>query len=135
MLLRTLRELSLSIRWEMLRKTIFILVILVFALLLNACNSKPSMHTFKSQRVTMRKFAIEPDVIRVKQGEEVVLTVSSEDVQHGFEVEDMGINEPVQPGKPAEIHLDTSKKGEFRVACSIICGPGHNDMTAKIVVE
>lgn len=117
------------------RKTIFILPVLALAFVLNACNSKPSTHTFKSQRVTMRKFAIDPDVIRVKQGEDVVLTVSTEDVQHGFEVEDMGINEPVQPGKPVEIHLDTSKKGEFRVACSIICGPGHNEMAGKIVVE
>jgi len=119
----------------MLRKTISILPVLAFAFFLNACNSKPSTHTFKSQRVTMRKFAIDPDVIRVKQGEDVVLTVSTDDVQHGFDVEDLGINEPVQPGKPVEIHLDTSKKGEFKVACSIICGPGHNDMTGKIVVE
>ena len=85
--------------------------------------------------VTMRRFAIEPDVIRVKQGENVVLDVSSKDVQHGFGVEQLGIDEPIQPGKPAHIRLDTSKKGEFDVACSIICGPGHNDMTAKIVVE
>jgi len=83
----------------------------------------------------MRKFAIEPDVIQVKQGEDVVLVVSTRDVQHGFEVDDMGINEPIQPGKSASIHLDTSKKGEFNVACSIICGPGHNEMTAKIVVR
>ena len=117
------------------RKTISILPVVAFAFLLNACNSRPSTHAFKSQRITMRRFAIEPDVIRVKQGEDVVLTVSTEDVQHGFEVEDMGINEPVQPGKPAEIHLDTSKKGEFRVACSIVCGSGHNEMTGKIVVE
>src|SRR5689334_14446099 len=119
----------------MLRKTIDCLVIFALALFLTACNTKPSTHAFKSQKITMRRFAIEPDVIRVKQGEDVVLTISTEDVQHGFEVEDMGINEPVQPGKPVEIHLDTSKKGEFRVACSIICGPGHNDMTGKIVVE
>ena len=73
----------------MLRKPIFILLVLAFAFLLNACNSKPSTHTFRSQRVTMRKFAIDPDVIRVKQGEDVVLTVSTEDVQHGFEVNDV----------------------------------------------
>ena len=116
----------------MLRKTIYVLPI-VF--LLTACNTKPSTHAFKVQRVTMRKFAIEPEVIRVKQGEDVLLTVSTEDVEHGFDVEDMGINEPVQPGRPVDIHLDTSKKGEFRVACSIICGSGHNEMTGKIVVE
>jgi cytochrome c oxidase subunit 2 len=83
----------------------------------------------------MRKFRIEPSVIRVEQGEKVVLDVSTKDVEHGFEVEDMGIDEPIQPGGPVEIPLDTSKKGEFRVACSIVCGPGHEDMTATIIVE
>ena len=116
-------------------KTIAVLAWLPLASFLTACNTKPSPHPFKVQPVTMRKFAISPDLIRVKQGEEVVLSISTEDVQHGFEVEEMGINEPIQPGKPVEIHLDTSKKGEFRMACSIICGPGHNDMTGKIVVE
>lgn len=86
-------------------------------------------------QISMRKFAIEPNVIRVRQGQNVILDVSSKDVQHGFQVEQMGINEPIAPGKPAEITLDTSKKGEFRLACSIICGAGHDDMTGKIVVE
>ena len=72
----------------------------------------------------MRKFAIEPDVIQVKQGEDVVLVVSTRDVQHGFEVDDMGINEPIQPGKSASIHLDTSKKGEFNVPVGDYTNPG-----------
>ena len=83
----------------------------------------------------MKKFAIEPAVIHVKQSAKVVLDVSTQDVQHGFQVPELGINEPIQPGRPAEISLDTSRKGEFKVECSIICGPGHDDMQAKIVVE
>lgn len=83
----------------------------------------------------MRKFVIEPNVIRVEQGENVVLDVSSKDVQHGFQVEQLGINEPIRPGKPVAVVLDTSKKGQFRMECSIICGAGHDDMTGKIVVE
>lgn len=83
----------------------------------------------------MRKFAIEPALIHVKRGTDVVLDVSTQDVQHGFQVPELGINEPIQPGRPAEIPLDTSHNGEFKVECSIICGPGHNDMQAKIVVE
>src|SRR5436305_9852360 len=134
MLLRTLRELSLS-AYEMSRKTLSIVAILLAACLVNSCSSKRSSHNTRILPVSMRKFAIEPDVIQVKQGEDVVLVVSTGDVQHGFEVDDMGINEPIQPGKSASIHLDTSKKGEFNVACSIICGPGHNEMTAKIVVR
>src|SRR5579864_854223 len=105
------------------------------ALALCSCAKKQPSQAPIHLQVSMRKFEIEPAVIRVKKGENVVLDVSARDVEHGFEVEDMGINEPVQPGKPVAISLDTSKKGEFRVACSIVCGVGHEDMTAKIVVE
>jgi cytochrome c oxidase subunit 2 len=83
----------------------------------------------------MRKFGIEPPVIRIKRGSNVVLDVSAQDVQHGFQVPELGINEPIQPGRPAEISLDTSRKGQFGVQCSIICGLGHDDMQAMIVVE
>ena len=59
------------------RKTIIVLLWLSVASFLTACNTKPSTHEFKFQRVTMRKFAIEPDVIRVKQGEDVVIVPSA----------------------------------------------------------
>ena len=108
----------------------------VMALVLCSCEKRPqSSQDPIHLQVTMRRFEIEPHVIRVKQGENVILDVSTKDVEHGFEVEDLGINEPIQPGKPAQISLDTSKKGEYRVDCSIRCGPGHEDMVAKIVVE
>jgi cytochrome c oxidase subunit 2 len=112
-----------------------LLALLSVALALGSCAKKQPPHTGTHLQVTMRKFQIEPNVIRVKQGEKVVLDVSTKDVEHGFDVDDMGIDEPIQPGRPVEIPLDTSKKGEFRVACSIVCGPGHEDMTATIVVE
>jgi len=115
-------------------KARFHLFALVCALLLSSCTSKPSGPS-QHVHVTMKKFAIEPAVIRVKQGSNVVLDVSTQDVQHGFQVPELGINEPIQLGRPAEIPLDTSRKGQFSVQCSIICGPGHDDMQAKIVVE
>ena len=108
--------------------------LLICAVLLTSCTNKPSGPA-QHVRVTMKKFAIQPAVIQVKQGANVVLDVSTLDVQHGFQVPELGINEPIQPGMPAEISLDTSRKGEFKVECSIICGSGHDDMQAKIVVE
>ena len=105
------------------------------AMLLMGCSAQPSRNNKRVLVVTMRKYAIQPPVIRAKKGENLVLVVSTADVQHGFEVEQLGINEPVQPGRPAEIAVDTSKTGQFRVACSIICGPGHDGMQAKIVIE
>jgi cytochrome c oxidase subunit 2 len=112
-----------------------ILALACSVVVLCSCSHQKPLQATTHIRVTMRKFAIDPSVIRVKQGQDVVLDVSTEDVEHGFEVQDLGIDEPIQPGKPAEIPLDTSKKGEFGVDCSIRCGSGHDDMTAKIVVQ
>ena len=94
-------------------------------------DAKPAIHI----AVTMRQFAIEPAVIHLKRGENVLLDVSTPDVQHGFQVAELGINEPVRPRNPAQIPVNTSKKGEFNVGCSIICGPGHDKMSAKIIIE
>src|SRR5690242_10933556 len=134
MQVRILRAFSLITYSLLPDKVRFRLFALLCALLLSSCTSKPSGPS-QHVRVTMRKFAIEPAVIGVKQGTNVVLDVSTLDVQHGFQVPELGINEPIQPGRPAQIPLDTSRKGEFKVECSIICGPGHDDMQAKIVVD
>ena len=83
----------------------------------------------------MKKYAFEPAVIRVKAGQTTELEVSSADVQHGFDVPELGIKEPVRPGQPAIITLKSPAKGEYKVACGIICGPHHDDMAGKLVVE
>jgi cytochrome c oxidase subunit 2 len=85
--------------------------------------------------VTMKKGEISPKQIRVKQNEPVKLAVSTVDVQHGFEIPGLNISEPVNPGKPAEIILNTTKKGTFKVECGIMCGAHHDDMRAELVVD
>jgi len=83
----------------------------------------------------MKKFAITPAEIRIRQGEAVQFEVLTEDVQHGFTVEDLGIREPVNPGKPAVFTFVAERKGTFLVECSILCGSGHDDMQARLIVE
>lgn len=83
----------------------------------------------------MKKYSFDPPVIHVKSGEVIELDVSTADVQHGFEISQLGIKEPVQPGKPAAIFFTAPARGEYGVDCSIICGPHHDDMQAKLVVE
>lgn len=85
--------------------------------------------------VEMKKYTIAPAQIRVKQGESVTLQVAAADVEHGFDVPDLKISEPVKPGKSATIRLDTRKKGTFNVECGIICGARHDEMKAQIIVE
>jgi cytochrome c oxidase subunit 2 len=85
--------------------------------------------------VSMKKGDISPKQIRIKQHETVKLEVSTLDVQHGFEIPELDITEPVNPGKPAEIVVNASKKGTFKVECGIMCGAHHDDMRAELVVE
>jgi cytochrome c oxidase subunit 2 len=85
--------------------------------------------------VVMKKYTFDPAVIRVKSGDVVELNVTTADVQHGFEISQLGIKEAVHPGRPTTITFTAPAKGEYAVDCSIICGPHHDDMAAKLVVE
>ena len=83
----------------------------------------------------MKKYAIEPAVIHVKSGSNVELEITTADVQHGFDVPDLGIKEAVQPGKTTTVNFVAPAKGEYKVVCGVICGPHHEDMLAKLVVD
>jgi cytochrome c oxidase subunit II len=85
--------------------------------------------------VTMKKYEIQPAEIRLKQGDPVEFHVSTLDVQHGFDVPDLGIKEPVQPNRPAVFSFTPEQKGEFEIKCGILCGAGHDRMRAKLIVE
>jgi len=65
----------------------------------------------------------------------VALDVTSADVQHGLDIPELGIKRPVQPGVTTTITFTAPARGEYRIACGVICGPHHEDMTARLVVE
>jgi cytochrome c oxidase subunit 2 len=83
----------------------------------------------------MKKYSISPTEIRVRQGETVELEVTTADVQHGFDVPELGIKESVQPGSPAVFAITPGRKGEFTIECGVLCGPHHDDMKGKLIVE
>ena len=83
----------------------------------------------------MKKYSIEPAEIHVKMGETIEFHVSTTDVQHGFDVPDLGIKESVQPSRPAVFRFTADRKGAFEVKCGILCGAGHDRMRGKLIVE
>ena len=111
-----------------------LMILLCFLLGAAGCQNKgtPGAERIK---VVMKKYTIDPAIIHVRAGQTTDLEVSSADVQHGFDVPGLGIKEPVRPGQPAIITLKSPPKGEYNVVCGILCGPRHDDMQAKIVVE
>jgi cytochrome c oxidase subunit 2 len=111
----------------------FSLIFLSFLFLAAGCHKNQAAGTHI--KVVMKKYTIEPSVIHVKAGEPVTLDVSTADVQHGLDIPDLGIKAPVQPGRPAAVTFTPKAKGEYRIVCGVICGPHHEDMVAKLVVE
>jgi plastocyanin len=120
---------------SIMNKSLLSLLALTLAVLTLGCHNQPKLAADAHIQVVMKKYTIEPAVIHVKASQVTELEVSSADVQHGFDVPGLGIKEPVRSGQPATVTLNPPPKGEYKVVCGIICGPHHDDMVAKLVVE
>jgi cytochrome c oxidase subunit 2 len=116
-------------------KSLLPLFALILAILVLGCRNQPKSSADQHIQVVMKKYRIEPAIIHVKANETTELEISTADVQHGFDVPGLGIKEPVRSGQPAIVTLKNPPKGEYKVVCGIICGPHHDDMVAKLVVE
>ena len=110
-------------------------IAIALAILLAGCGKAPQTRPAVRIKVTAHKYGFEPSVIHVKQGEAVELEISTLDVQHGFEVKGLGLDESVQKGRPTIVIFTPQRRGEYRMNCDIICGPGHDGMEGMIVVD
>jgi len=69
---------------------------------------------------------------RVKAGETVILTLINRSGVHGVLVQGTDIN--LTPDNPSQ-EVSFDQPGEYMLYCSIMCGTGHADMVAKLIVE
>ena len=102
-----------------------------------AAQNPPSKKPDRTVAVVAERFSFNPSRIRVKQGTEVELIITSEDTGHGFRLEAAGVDGQVpQQGKGAmRVRFLAKQKGHFVFECSRPCGAGHNLMRGTIVVE
>jgi heme/copper-type cytochrome/quinol oxidase subunit 2 len=122
----------LPVRHMIMKRNVILLFLLPILLIHLGCQKKRAAVRIQ---VVMKKYTIDPPVVRVKSGEVVALDVTSADVQHGLDIPELGIKQPVQPGATTTITFTAPAKGEYRIACGVICGPHHEEMTGKLVVE
>ncbi len=96
-----------------------------------------SVGTAQTQEVSMtaKSFEFVPATITVKKGVPVKLTITAEDVQHGFSLPEFGIQRDLNPGQVEVIEFTPDKAGSFTFACSVFCGAGHGGMKGTLVVE
>jgi polyferredoxin/plastocyanin len=80
-------------------------------------------------------FAFEPAVIRVNEGDRVILDLESLDVTHGVYVDGYQAEAVSEPGRTARIEFTADRVGKFKYRCSIACGTMHPFMIGELVVE
>lgn len=78
----------------------------------------------------------ENNIIRVRNGEKVVLRITSIDNAHRFSLPVFGVEEVIYPGRMMEISFVADVVGEFGFSCNLVCGDeDHSKMKGRLVVE
>lgn len=80
-------------------------------------------------------FAFTPNEIEVPVGANVLFTMTSKDVMHGFQVPGTNLNAMLMPGHVQQISQTFDEPGEYLILCNEYCGVGHDMMDAKIIVK
>ena len=85
--------------------------------------------------ITAKRFEFVPSTITLKKGETVKLSVTSEDVTHGFFLRPLKIDTDLTPGATQQITVTPQTAGTFTAICHHFCGSGHGNMKLTVVVE
>lgn len=68
-------------------------------------------------------------------GQNVHITMSTEDVIHSFWVPEMRVKQDLLPGRITELRFTPILAGEYPIVCTELCGSGHGNMVAIIIVH
>jgi cytochrome c oxidase subunit II len=119
--------------------TLFMAIGLIFALA--ACGSKQDSASDTSsttaagpvQEITLQAtdFQFDKTEYHVKKGQPVKVTLENKQGMHGASIKEFNVN-LTSAKKTATFTPD--KAGTFDINCSVLCGPGHSKMQAKLVV-
>lgn len=75
-----------------------------------------------------------PRVITIPVGSEVIIHVTSPDVQHGFKITDTNVNMQIVPGQVSTLTYTFDEVGEYPYICHEYCGQGHASMFGVVEV-
>jgi cytochrome c oxidase subunit II len=90
----------------------------------------------KDISIHARSWGFTPRVIHVEPGDTVRFRVVSDDIKHGFAINELGLN--LQLAVDREVRSPDVKialpPGRYTIHCSTFCGLGHSTMKASLVV-
>jgi cytochrome c oxidase subunit II len=71
----------------------------------------------------------------VPVNEPVEVLLNSKDMDHGFYVRELRVQQDIVPGMEIPIHFTPTRIGSYDIACNQLCGLGHYNMRAAIEVK
>lgn len=86
------------------------------------------------------KFDTDDDVtvdneLHVPLGQNVHVTLQSKDVIHSFFIPNVRLKQDVLPGRTIRAWFNAVKPGRYEIACAELCGFGHYNMRAFLIVH
>ena len=86
--------------------------------------------------VHARSWGFTPRIIHVEPGDTVRFRVVSDDIKHGFAINELGLNLQLAAGREVRSPDVTIAlpPGKYTIHCSTFCGLGHSTMKANLVV-
>lgn len=85
--------------------------------------------------IEVYKLVCNPDIIVINHGEKIRLILNVLDVEHGFKVEELGINVKVQPGKENIIEFYAEKSGIYELKCYVPYADNQKKLNGWFVVK
>ena len=89
--------------------------------------------------MTQIRSQFRPDILRVKQGDHVILHVTNveraEDATHGFALHGHNVNLSLDPGQTVTVEFNVPHAGVFPWYCTEFCSALHMEMTGWMLVE
>jgi cytochrome c oxidase subunit 2 len=83
-------------------------------------------------KIEATNFQFDQPEYHVKAGSTMKVTLKNVEGVHGVEIQGLGVTlDSNNPSK--EVTFD--KPGTYPIRCAVLCGPGHNDMVSKLIVE
>jgi cytochrome c oxidase subunit 2 len=73
--------------------------------------------------------------LHIPVGRPVLARLTAKDVIHSFKIPVMRITQDAVPGMEIAIWFQAKETGKFQVGCAQLCGLGHYEMKADLVIE
>ncbi|WP_435317726.1 cytochrome c oxidase subunit II [Haloarchaeobius sp. TZWSO28] len=72
--------------------------------------------------------------LRIPEGKEIRIEVTSEDVFHNFGIPPLHVKTDAVPGQTTVTWFGPAEAGEYQAQCYELCGAGHSYMVADVIV-